>query len=314
MRKIAIAFILLALSGTAHADMVSLNRQAVVEDELVLLGDLFLNTGEKATIAVGYAPDLGRKSVFDANWLNRLARAHQLDWQATSRFDRVIVERASQTIEFDAIEAEIMAALALAGVDTSHEIVIDNRSIRLSIPMSSLATVEIRDLRYDRVAGRFTGKVSAPAGAPVSFAAISGRIHETMDVPVVVRRIARGEVIREDDLAWLKLRVGRVTRDTVTDFDGIIGMTPRRALSPDKPIVGADIQRPVVVTKNSVVTMTLRVANMIITARGRAMENGAMGDAIRVMNTHSQRVIDAEVAGPDAVIVWPATRLAAIQE
>ncbi len=311
MRKLAIAFILLILSGTAQAGMVTLNRQSVVEDELVLLGDLFLNTGEKATIPVGYAPDLGRRAVFDANWLNRLARAHQLDWQATSRFDRVIVERASQSIEFSAIEAELVAALGLAGVDTDYEVAIDNRGIRLSIPVGALATVEIRELRYDRVAGRFTGKVAAPAGEPVAFAPISGRVFETVDVPVPVRRIARGEVIREDDLAWLKVRAGRLTRDTVTAYEAIVGMTPRRALSPDKPVLGADIQRPVVIAKNSIVIMTLRVANMIITAQGRAMENGSMGDAIRVMNTHSQRVIDAEVVGPDAVTVWPITRLAA---
>ena len=314
MRKIAIAFILLALSGTAHAGMVTLNRQAVVEDELIVLGDLFLNTGEKSEIPVGYAPDLGRRAVYDANWLNRLARAHQLDWQATSRFDRVIVERASQTIEFGAIEAELMAALALAGVDVGHEVVIDNRGIRLSIPVNTPATVEFRELRYDRITGRFTGKVGAPAGEPVAFAAISGRVHETVDVPVPLRRIARGEVIREDDLAWIKFRVGRLTRDTVMDLEAIVGMTPRRALSPDKPIPGSDIQRPVVIAKNSIVIMTLRVANMIISAQGRAMDDGAMGDTIRVMNTHSQRIIDAEVSGPDAVIVWSGTRLAAVQE
>ena len=129
-----------------------------------------------------------------------------------------------------------------------------------------------------------------------------------------LRRIARGEVIREDDLAWIKFRVGRLTRDTVMDLEAIVGMTPRRALSPDKPIPGSDIQRPVVIAKNSIVIMTLRVANMIISAQGRAMDDGAMGDTIRVMNTHSQRIIDAEVSGPDAVIVWSGTRLAAVQE
>ena len=60
----------------AHQDdKVVLQDSVVVQSKLVRLGDLFSNTGAKAGITVAYAPAPGKRALFDARWLSRVARA-----------------------------------------------------------------------------------------------------------------------------------------------------------------------------------------------------------------------------------------------
>jgi flagella basal body P-ring formation protein FlgA len=49
---------------------------------------------------------------------------------------------------------------------------------------------------------------------------------------------------------------------------------------------------------------------MTLTAQGRASEDGAKGDTIRVLNMQSKKMIEGVVVGPDRVRVDLAPRLA----
>jgi flagellar basal body P-ring formation protein FlgA len=42
---------------------------------------------------------------------------------------------------------------------------------------------------------------------------------------------------------------------------------------------------------------------MLITARGRAIDDGAKGEVVRVQNTRSRKTIEATVAGPSRVTI-----------
>jgi flagella basal body P-ring formation protein FlgA len=42
---------------------------------------------------------------------------------------------------------------------------------------------------------------------------------------------------------------------------------------------------------------------MLITAKGKAMDKGAIGQSIRVQNTKNKLIVDAIVKGPDTVVV-----------
>jgi len=70
-----------------------------------------------------------------------------------------------------------------------------------------------------------------------------------------------------------------------------------------QPIRNGDVRAPVVVAKGSLVTMILKTRNMILTSKGRAIENGAIGDTVKIMNTRSKTVIEAVVAGANRVTV-----------
>lgn len=57
------------------------------------------------------------------------------------------------------------------------------------------------------------------------------------------------------------------------------------------------------VEKNSLVTIIHQVPNMILTAQGKAMQDGADGDIVQIKNGRSNQIVEAEVIGPGRVAV-----------
>jgi len=67
----------------------------------------------------------------------------------------------------------------------------------------------------------------------------------------------------------------------------------------------AEITRPSMVVKGATVQMVLDSPGIAVSAQGQAMEAGAIGERIRVLNPVSRAVVEAEVIGPDRVRVAP---------
>jgi flagella basal body P-ring formation protein FlgA len=57
---------------------VLLRESVTVKSKMVLLGDIFTHTGENADIPIAYAPEPGKRAIFDARWLYRVARTYGL--------------------------------------------------------------------------------------------------------------------------------------------------------------------------------------------------------------------------------------------
>ncbi len=307
--------VVLALAGAASAEEL---RQAVrlvpsvtVNGDVVRLGDIFHNIGKKADIAVAYAPRHGSRAVFDATWLSQAARVYRLRWRSGSRFDRVVVERASQTIDKTLIKAAVLDALADRGQEGELRIELDNRSLSLFLPPEATPTVAVKDFRLNGRDGRFTATIAAPADQPITERTIHGRFYAVIAIPVLGRRLGRGEVVSEDDIEWIKIAAKRIQRDVITEADQLVGMAPRRFLRPRSPIRAADVRRPVLISKGSTVTMIVRTPLMTLTARGKAVQSGSKGDLIRVMNTRSRKIVDAVVVDGGTVLVRSVGPLAA---
>jgi flagella basal body P-ring formation protein FlgA len=84
-----------------------------------------------------------------------------------------------------------------------------------------------------------------------------------------------------------------------------VGLALRRQAIPGQPVLLSDLTRPLVVTKGARVAMQLVAPGLMLLTQGQAMEAGAMGERIQVLNTASRAVVEAEVVGPDRVRVAP---------
>jgi flagella basal body P-ring formation protein FlgA len=287
-------------------DKVVLRESVVVKSKLVRLGDLFSNTGAKADITVAYAPAPGKRALFDARWLSRVARAYGLDWRPLGLQDQIMVERESQIITRAEIEDSIHAALISQGAERSMIVELSNRLLRLYVASGSLATVGVEDVAYEPRTGRFTAIVAVPARDPrATRTRVTDRLVKITEVPVLNRRMLRNEVITKGDIKWIKVRADRLRRGTITDSNKLIGMAVKRGAKAGLPLQAGTIQRPILVAKGSLVTIILKAPKMILTAQGKALDNGADGDTVRITNTQSKKVIEAEVTGMGRVAVLP---------
>lgn len=302
---LAAALLAAAPAGAGPADApATLNTDVTVETEFVRLGDLFAGLpSDVAEKPVAYAPELGRSAVLDAAWLGKIARRNGVEWRPSSRFQRVTVARASDVIPHEMVEDAIGEALRDAEPDRLMAVRFDSRRATLHVPVGSPISVDVRQLDYEPRTGRFTAHVAAPADDPVAEVRILGRAYEVVEVPVLTRRVARGEVIGKHDIAWAEVNARRLNSAVLLDPARMIGMTPRRLLQAGVPVRRMDVEEPVVVARGAMVTITVRTNHMTLTVRGQAMENGAAGRSIRVKNIRSQKVVEAVVVDAGTVAV-----------
>lgn len=111
--------------------------------------------------------------------------------------------------------------------------------------------------------------------------------------------IMRGDMISDSDLTYQTVSDDRP--DAVTSLGELSGMQARRFLHAGEPVREDDVKRPVLVTKGSTVTMTFEVPGITLTATGKAMSEGGMGETITVLNPVSYRQISAVVTGAGQV-------------
>lgn len=304
----------LATDDTADAPM--LRKSVYVRGDVVRLGDLFINAGPKAETPVAYAPQPGKRAVFDATWLYKVARAYGLSWRPNTKRTQIVVQRQAHVVGREEVADTILAALldrgADWGIDTDMQVSISNRSLKLYVADDLAATVGIEDINYDVRTKRFAAIVTAPANDPAAQRVrVVGKVYRTMDVPVLSRRLVRGETIRRGDIKMISMHADKVRGDVIVDVEDLIGRTPKRgSLREGMPLRFSQVQRPLLVKKGALVTMTMQAANMTLTAKGKALDKGADGDTIRVSNLQSKTVVETVVTGTNKVAVVPLTRVA----
>lgn len=259
------------------ADPAVLHESVVVDGDLVHLGDLFANAGDKADVAVAYAPAPGKRAVLDAKWLYRVAYAHGLDWRPMSTKDRAVVERRSTLIETAEIERAILAALADKGAEPDMEVELANSNFTVHVPGDAAGLgLEVEDAAYDPATRRFTVILGVPAGdSRTDRVRVNGRLHRVVEVPVLTRRVLKDEVIAEADVRWLRMRADRVQNDVVTNVSDLIGKTPRQGVREGAPVRSSDVRLPILVRRGGLVTIVLQAPRMTLTAIGQALEDGS---------------------------------------
>ncbi len=298
-------------SPPTPAAPVVLNERVDIDGTIIRLGDLFGGLGEKAGIAIAYAPEPGKRAYFDVNWLYRVARRYGIAWRPVSLKQRTVVERRSIVIGAEEIKDHILAALVEKGIDADVSIELNNRMQRLYVPGDGSATMAVEDISFNPNTRRFAANIIAPVDGPApTRTRVTGRIFKMLEIPVLSDRLARGEIIRERDIKWIEIRSKRAGGNVITDESDLIGMAVKRGLRPGVPIRTSEVGRPVLVARGALVVMILNTPLMRLTSQGKAQENGVNGDTIRVLNTQSNKVVQATVTGYGQVRVISVNRIA----
>ena len=123
----------------------------------------------------------------------------------------------------------------------------------------------------------------------------------TMRVITPAHDIARGQVVSDGDVVYGTIPANTVFSGIITSVDQIRGLEARRMLRAGEIVRNDDLRHPVVVAKGEVVTMTFEAPGVMLTATGRAMSEGGIGDTVTVQNPASFRQISCIVTGPGAV-------------
>ena len=303
LRTALLVIAALALPTPAHAQLQStLRTEIVTESDSLQLRDFFEPAGEYASSVVAYAPQPGRRAVFDANWLARLAQRYGIDWRPSSRQDRTVVERLSTVITASDIVAALEQELGSHGYGDEYDLSISNPQMQIHIQADLPATVSVIDLVVTSANDRVTAVVAAPAGDPhAKRYKVHGRIHAVVEVPVPAYAIRPGDIVRERDITWTKVRRAQLRENFLSNPADLIGQTARIPLRAGQPVRKTEVHMPAMVKKGTNVSMIFQTDTMFLSANGVALESGARDEVIAVRNNQSGTVIEAAIIGPGRV-------------
>ena len=121
-------------------------------------------------------------------------------------------------------------------------------------------------------------------------------------VVVPVHDIPRGQTISESDLTYATLPGNAMMAGVVTSVTVAKDMEARRMLRAGEPFRSDDVRRPIVVIKGETVTMLFNAPGVELTATGRAMGEGGVGDTVMVQNPASFRMINGVISAPGTVV------------
>src|SRR4029077_4653906 len=95
------------------------------------------------------------------------------------------------------------------------------------------------------------------------------------------------------------------------DPERATGLAAKTAWRSAQPLRTDDLVKPQIVQRNEAVTIYYEVPGIMLTVRGKAIEGGAMGDVVGVLNIQSNRTVQATVIGPGRVTIAAAGPLIA---
>ena len=292
-----------APAATTDQPKPKLRATATVTGDLVRIGDLVSHAGIIANVPIFRSPDLGTTGTVSAAAVVAAVRAHALIGLDTGDVQEVLVTRASRSVAPSEIEAPIAQALSKQyGLGKPKDLTLnfDYDVQPVQVEPTVTAAPRVRRLTYDPRTTRFNAVVAIPSARALR---LTGHVTVMKEIVTLARTVERGDTIKQDDVVMTRRPQRRTPTDAIADRASVIGLAARRSLQPGQPLRNTDLMKPELVHRREVVTLVYNVPGIRLTVRGRANENGALGDLIGVRNEQTKRVMHGVVVGPGRVML-----------
>ena len=209
------------------------------------------------------------------------------------------------------------AEVSIAPLDPRVQIQACSKSLTVDHPFSSKDTVRVRCVDpvwqvYLQVSMPLPPppppvQANAPAGSqgkPLSSSAVPAAAVVPVSKTVVVPKklIQRGTIIEADMLEEVSQTGGQVDNSLLQSIKDALTAEAVRDLSAGQALRSSDVRRAILVKQGQLVTMTVGdKSGFLITVRVEALQDGRMGEQVRLKNTESGRQISGVVTGPSMV-------------
>ncbi|WP_198963810.1 flagellar basal body P-ring formation chaperone FlgA [Bradyrhizobium sp. Y36] len=311
------ALVALALPAAAADDFIAsptLRASVTVTSDVVRVGDLIDNAGSAALIPVYRSPDLGTTGTLTVGQVLSVLRAKQVIGVMTGEIKEVQVTRLARTLANKDLENAVAAALERRfglGDAANITVTFDRGVAEMRLDASNTGALQPVGTRYDARSGRFDiafeiANDNNPTPTKLRF---SGTAIETVEVAVLTRDIDRTDTLKASDVALERRPKAEVTGEPASR-DRSVGMQLRRPMRAGTPLRAADIVKPDFVVRDQAVTVIFQAPGLYLTTRGKAIESGAEGDTVSVLNLQSKRTLTGVVTGRGQVTIQGASQSA----
>ena len=312
MKPLALALFATLLTSSVSFAAPALKGDVTVNAAIVTVGDMFDDAGALSETAIFRAPAPGTTGIVALADVQQAAKLIGLTDFDNVGYTRVRVTRASTVVDAPVLDALISANLAqrgtlIAGVTAEVHYDLANLSFNAeAVPQP----VQLADLRYTPETGAFVARfMVAGIDQPVD---LSGTIQMMTEAPRLVASMSAGTVLLRSDFDMASVPVSTANAGGYADIDQLIGKQLIRQSRVGMMLKASDVAEPTVITRNSLVTVVLRVGAMTLTVKGQALGAAAAGDLVDVLNTTTKKVLRG-IALPNGTVSIPtATTVASL--
>ncbi len=308
LRALLIGTALVAsLAGNAAiADTLRLRAEAIVEGDVVQLGQLIEGMEKGAEIPVFRAPAPGTRGTIRADRVIAAARDMGIagaDKITLGGVEAVRIIRPGRVVSRHDMQNALARAFSERGAKGDIEVVLDDHLQPRMFDLTRTEELRVVSLLNTAPGGRFEARISLSGDTAGDSWMVTGTMMETREIAVLATDTDRGEALQKRDLTLVKRRVGTLPNDVIASADDLVGMVPRRLIRAGEPIRTSDLAKPILVEKNQVVSVIYAAPGISLSMRARAQANGSKGETIRVQNLSSKRVIEGVVTGPAQITI-----------
>lgn len=292
MRRALLALIvpvsLLALGGSAAAGRLAVAERVAVSADEVTLADLVpAAPAAWARVALGRAPRPGGQRVLAREWV--LARAREAGAaDLLSVPESVVLTRGAATVDRGAVVQAVEEALA-PRLAPGRSLKVASVGLPGPVPEGEIGFSVVEP--EGDLDGPTTVAVDVTSdGRRVGRAWVRVELVSASTVLVLSRSVRRGEVLAASDLE-LRSPKGAARGRALTDPAEAVGKRLTRAISQGQPVLASDVETAPAVQKGDAVRLVARVGGVTASAPGRTLEEGRVGEGVRVENLASGRVV-----------------------
>ena len=123
---------------------------------------------------------------------------------------------------------------------------------------------------------------------------------QTQQVVVLSNALSPGSVITHSNIKVVELDKKRIRSTTFSDPGAVIGAKLKRRLQPGQPLTPRTL---CFVCKGDNILITADANGLSIKTSGIAQQDGNVGETILVQNTHSKKMLSAQVVNTNSVVV-----------
>ena len=172
------------------------------------------------------------------------------------------------------------------------------RQNRVAVPAGQVEQGELpKEVFGWKYVEKLTGKPTPlkdqnPTGSCVGFGTVNA-----------IEKTEAAEIVAEADLAPADIPLASLPATALRLRGELLGKEVQRALIAGRPVLAASVREPRAVRRGDQVLIAFSGDGIDLTAPGRALQDGILGDQVRVVNLASNRTITAAVAGSGRVTV-----------
>ncbi|QMT59619.1 flagellar basal body P-ring formation chaperone FlgA [Legionella sp. PC997] len=120
---------------------------------------------------------------------------------------------------------------------------------------------------------------------------------------VAKRALIKGNRLTIDDIYQTEMDVQRLNKGYFTEKDLLVGQICKQNISPNSPLNPHNVEAAKLINKGERVSIVVNDNNLMISMDGVAMEDGSLGETIKVRNLSSKKIIEAQITDAKKVNV-----------